>query len=643
MAYLFLNLAAALLTAVGATILPASENVGSTVDSLLLAFDSQKGEDSRRTASLFFELLEQEEFSNGKIEIPDESRPLKALTWYWAGEWYFDCQDYDRSMEYSLKAMNLSKFHPDPLLEADCANVLSILHFRRSDYPKAMEYAERTLEIAREQKDISRISTSLNTLAGICLASRQPAQGEAYILEAIHLCEQGKDSLKLAIRCGMAAEIYHSMGENRKSLEYSQRAYALDSLSGRTDKAAIRLAQMADACYALGDHTKAKACLEKAMPVLKEAGNLQSWAISANLYGEILLESGETSEAETYFREALKIFSLRRDRYNESRSRHGLSKSLLESDPAESARQMQVYSSLRDSLYDSEMNMGLNEMHARFQNGRLQSERDSYKRSLILLSALLVLIALATASYIFIRRRRLMNTAETSAGSPASDSDDTGRQEQSTQAEQGGQSPQAEQSGQSPQAEQSGQSPQAEQRGQSPQAEQSGQSPQTEQSGQSPQTEPEQSPQAEQSEQSTQDEPGEDSRQCEPGEKSIQCEPGEESRQCEQGEESEFIENLGALIREAMDSGKVDFEDIASRMCISRTHLNRKVKSITGGTTSDLVLSYRIAKAKELLLTTDLPVWEVAEQCGISAPAYFCTLFKKAVGKSPGQLRKERS
>lgn len=608
MAYLFLNLAAALLTAVGATILPASENVGSTVDSLLLAFDSQKGEESRRTASLFFELLEQEEFSDGKIEIPAESRPLKALTWCWAGEWYFDCQDYDRSMEYSLKAMNLSKFHPDPLLEADCASILSILHFRRSDYPKAMEYAERTLEIAREQKDISRISTSLNTLAGICLASRQPAQGEAYILEAIHLCEQGKDSLKLAIRCGMAAEIYHSMGENRKSLEYSQRAYALDSLSGRTDKAAIRLAQMADACYALGDHTKAKACLEKAMPVLKEVGNLQSWAISANLYGEILLESGETSEAETYFREALKIFSLRRDRYNESRSRHGLSKSLLESDPAESARQMQIYSSLRDSLYDSEMNMGLNEMHARFQNGRLQSERDSYRRSLILLSALLVLIALATASYIFIRRRRLINKAETSAGSPASDSDNTGRQEQGTQAEQGGQGPQAEQRGQSPQAEQS--------------------------------------------EQSTQDEPGEDSRQCEPGEKSIQCEQGEgsrqceqseESRQCEPGEESEFIENLGALIREAMDSGKVDFEEIASRMCISRTHLNRKVKSITGGTTSDLVLSYRISKAKELLLTTDLPVWEVAEQCGISDPAYFCTLFKKAVGKSPGQLRKERS
>ena len=136
-------------------------------------------------------------------------------------------------------------------------------------------------------------------------------------------------------------------------------------------------------------------------------------------------------------------------------------------------------------------------------------------------------------------------------------------------------------------------------------------------------------------------EPGKPSARAETSVAVNEAQP-EQGRQTAQSEESVFIENLSALIREAMDSGKVDFEEIASRMCISRTHLNRKVKAITGGTTSDLVLSYRIAKAKELLLTTDLPVWEVAEKCGISDPAYFSTLFKKAVGKSPGQLRKDQ-
>ena len=106
--------------------------------------------------------------------------------------------------------------------------------------------------------------------------------------------------------------------------------------------------------------------------------------------------------------------------------------------------------------------------------------------------------------------------------------------------------------------------------------------------------------------------------------------------------DSEFMEKLGACIGQAMKSGKIDIEEIASRMCISRTHLNRKVKSITGQTTSDLVLSYRISEAKDLLLNTGLPIWEVAERCGIQDPAYFSTLFRKAVGKSPAQFRNDR-
>lgn len=539
-------LAIIFLAAALATEIQAKQDTGRQVDSLVRAFDAQKAGEARQTARQFFDLLEQEEFTDGDIVFPsggsDEFDRLKAMTWYWAGEWYFDRQDNARSMEYSLKALKLSNSTKDILLEADCSNILSILYFRKSDYPKALEYAKRTLEIGRSQNDISRISYSLNTLAGICLASRQPAQGEQYILDAIRLCEQEKDSLKLAVRCGMAAEIYHGMGEDRKSLEYSRRAYALDSLAGRTDKAAIRLSQMAVAHYSLEETEQARKCLDKAMPVLREAGNLQSWAISANIYGEILLENGEPEAAEPYFREALEIFSGRHDSYNESRSRLGLGKSLLKSDPAESARQMQIYGKLRDSLYDSQMNMGLNEMHARYQNDKLRSERDSYRRGIIAALLCSILLFLTLAYLVFIhRRRKAMQTDGSSTTGKA-------------------------------------------------------------------------------------------------GIGEIQECP----EMPENIADSEFMEKLKACISLAMKSGKIDIEEIASQMCISRTHLNRKVKSITGGTTSDLVLSYRISEAKELLLNTGLPVCEVAEKCGIQDPAYFSTLFKKAVGKSPGQFRNDR-
>ena len=47
--------------------------------------------------------------------------------------------------------------------------------------------------------------------------------------------------------------------------------------------------------------------------------------------------------------------------------------------------------------------------------------------------------------------------------------------------------------------------------------------------------------------------------------------------------------------------GNVDYELIASRMCVSRAHLNRKVKALAGCTTTDFILAIRISKAKELL------------------------------------------
>ena len=76
-------------------------------------------------------------------------------------------------------------------------------------------------------------------------------------------------------------------------------------------------------------------------------------------------------------------------------------------------------------------------------------------------------------------------------------------------------------------------------------------------------------------------------------------------------------------------------------MFFSRTHLNRKVKSITGETTSDLVQRIRISTAKDLLRNSALPIWEVAQKCGINDAAYFSTLFKKSVGKTPAQYRND--
>lgn len=162
-----------------------SENV---VDSLVTAFDHQKGSQAARTAEAFFRYLAESGFTENTVElIPgSEADSVKALTMYWAGEWYYDIQDYDRSIEYSSKALSLSRKVSAKEIECDCDNILSIAYFRKSDFHKSLEYAKATLALGRELQDEERITYSLNTLAGICLASKQPAEGVKYVLEAIH-------------------------------------------------------------------------------------------------------------------------------------------------------------------------------------------------------------------------------------------------------------------------------------------------------------------------------------------------------------------------------------------------------------------------------------------------------------------------
>lgn len=357
-----------------------SQNVA---DSLITAFDHQKGATATQTAENFFEYLAKEDFTEGKIELLPGSKAdsVKALTWYWAGEWYYDAQEYDKAIEYSNRALTLSRKVAAKGIECDCENVLSIAYFRKSDYHRSLEYAKATLALGRELQDEGRIAYSLNTLAGICLASKQPAEGVKYVLEAIHICERQNDSLKLAVRCGMAAEIYHSMGENEKSLEYSRRAFDINKEMGLDDKAAVRLSQMAAAQIALGRYDDAEKSLLEALPELEKAGNMQSWAISCNQMGDICLQKGEHEKAVEYYLAALKVFTEKGDAYNKSHSHYGLSRALTPRNSDEALEHLMQYTHIKDSLYDSEMNQGLNEYNARYRNEQITSERDHHLSS----------------------------------------------------------------------------------------------------------------------------------------------------------------------------------------------------------------------------------------------------------------------
>ncbi|ORC35648.1 hypothetical protein B4O97_08360 [Marispirochaeta aestuarii] len=81
-----------------------------------------------------------------------------------------------------------------------------------------------------------------------------------------------------------------------------------------------------------------------------------------------------------------------------------------------------------------------------------------------------------------------------------------------------------------------------------------------------------------------------------------------------------------------------------SRMCdqlyLSTSQFSVLFKEGTGQTFVEYLTSFRINAAKQLLKTTDLKSYEIAERTGYTDPRYFSLLFKKNTNMTPMEYRK---
>lgn len=100
-----------------------------------------------------------------------------------------------------------------------------------------------------------------------------------------------------------------------------------------------------------------------------------------------------------------------------------------------------------------------------------------------------------------------------------------------------------------------------------------------------------------------------------------------------------FLDKVSTAVHMLIVEGRMDHNELASVLCLSRTQLNRKIKAVTGYTTTEYIQQIRISMAKQLLMKTDYPIGEIAVKCGIDDVAYFSALFRKCVGKTPSAYR----
>ena len=104
--------------------------------------------------------------------------------------------------------------------------------------------------------------------------------------------------------------------------------------------------------------------------------------------------------------------------------------------------------------------------------------------------------------------------------------------------------------------------------------------------------------------------------------------------------DQEFLNRLNDLIYSLMSNHGLNSDMIADKMCMSKSQLNRKVRTITGYNTSAYILQMRLERSKRLLISTEDLIGDIAFRCGFEDANYFARLFKQLFNVTPSQYRK---
>lgn len=101
--------------------------------------------------------------------------------------------------------------------------------------------------------------------------------------------------------------------------------------------------------------------------------------------------------------------------------------------------------------------------------------------------------------------------------------------------------------------------------------------------------------------------------------------------------EDEFILHLYELIEGHLDNPLFNVEELVELTGVSRTSLHRKVKALSGFSTSELIRNYKLKRAATLLLMGESSS-VVANRTGFSSPAYFSKCFRELYNLTPGEF-----
>lgn len=109
----------------------------------------------------------------------------------------------------------------------------------------------------------------------------------------------------------------------------------------------------------------------------------------------------------------------------------------------------------------------------------------------------------------------------------------------------------------------------------------------------------------------------------------------------EHSRDDKFLNAIVTYVIQNIDNPELTVNSLVSVMSVSRTQLHRKLKKLSGLSTTQFIKKIRLKKAASLLQQNMDNISQIAYQTGFSDNSYFSKCFKKYYGVAPSMFVKK--
>lgn len=102
--------------------------------------------------------------------------------------------------------------------------------------------------------------------------------------------------------------------------------------------------------------------------------------------------------------------------------------------------------------------------------------------------------------------------------------------------------------------------------------------------------------------------------------------------------DEKFLTRMNEIIEQNFSNPELSVDYLAEQLCISRSGLFAKIKSLANITPNELIQLVRLKKAAVLLTENQYRISEISYMVGFNNPSYFAKCFQKQFGMKPGEF-----